>query len=313
MSGWLCLIENATHPFRITAFSEGKRTNLLVYIWTLTHGGGARRPRDEFRIQLTGILPPLERPADTVTLLLGWHEQASVFAGFDVQRHRSFSTRSPSVQIRFGAIEHASEIGISVHRKSNAEIAVAFTPEFFMDYAARHAELHGFAAHQQDLQILNEAVAAREATEADLGRVAGPRRRVIRTLAMRSRAVDFRKRVIEAYRQRCAICELQLELIEAAHIVPVEHPGSNDLTSNGISLCALHHRAYDNGLVAVAEDYRVLMSASATGRLDELSLDGGLESFRADLRNIILLPSSPAIRPNPDYLRIGMECRGWRP
>ena len=56
----------------------------------------------------------------------------------------------------------------------------------------------------------------------------------------------FKKHVYHIYDNRCAMCGIQLELIEAAHIVPHSHEAGSDDVTNGISLCALHHKAYED-------------------------------------------------------------------
>jgi putative restriction endonuclease len=115
--------------------------------------------------------------------------------------------------------------------------------------------------------------------------------------------------VLSAYEHHCAICDLQLNLLEAAHIIPVDSPGSNDLTSNGMSLCHLHHEAYDRGLVIVDEQYRVFINQR---RIKSLKQEGhlhGLDQFTKMLRPEIRLPDAAANRPRPEYLRRGMELR----
>lgn len=79
-SGWSPIIGSRTHPFELVAINDAERLSLVVYIWNITHGGGAARPADEYRIQLTGVVPPLVSRQDATTLLLGWAEEWSVFA-----------------------------------------------------------------------------------------------------------------------------------------------------------------------------------------------------------------------------------------
>jgi putative restriction endonuclease len=103
-----------------------------------------------------------------------------------------------------------------------------------------------------------------------------------------------------------------LNLIEAAHIVPVGAPDSNDLTTNGLALCSLHHKAYDNGLIGVREDYHILANNELINRLQELGVGSGGNTFLSLYCNRILLPSNRADWPNPNFLREGMRYRGWK-
>ncbi len=72
----------------------------------------------------------------------------------------------------------------------------------------------------------------------------------------------FRSAVVSSYHFKCAICELSIkDLLIASHIVPwAEKVESRADPSNGISLCALHDKAFDRGLMTVDQDHRILIS-----------------------------------------------------
>jgi putative restriction endonuclease len=76
----------------------------------------------------------------------------------------------------------------------------------------------------------------------------------------------FRAGVLSSYNYRCSFCDLeQKELLVAGHIIPWS--ANEDLRAdprNGICLCALHDKAFDRGLLAIAEDFSILVS----GRID---------------------------------------------
>ena len=93
------------------------------------------------------------------------------------------------------------------------------------------------------------------------------RRRMI--VFRRPRRLRFRRQVLQAYDERCAICEFDLRMndellgLEAAHIQWHSHLGP-DVASNGLALCLLHHRALDRGAVgleAKGDGFRVLVSS----------------------------------------------------
>jgi putative restriction endonuclease len=68
-------------------------------------------------------------------------------------------------------------------------------------------------------------------------------------------------RVVPAYSDQCAICRLkELRLLDAAHIVSDVETSGEPTVRNGLSLCAIHHRAFDQHLVGVAPDYTVHVS-----------------------------------------------------
>ena len=90
----------------------------------------------------------------------------------------------------------------------------------------------------------------------------------IRVKQLTNRAIrdrNFRKTVLKAYGERCAITGLRLingggrAEVEAAHIRPVEHDGP-DIVSNGIALSGTAHWMFDRGLVSLSNDLKILIS-----------------------------------------------------
>jgi len=80
-----------------------------------------------------------------------------------------------------------------------------------------------------------------------------------------SRSTAFRRVVIKAYDYTCAMSGLRVitpegrSAVVAAHIVPWSE-SQNDDPRNGLALSPLCHWAFDQGLLAVKTDYRVLVS-----------------------------------------------------
>ena len=83
-------------------------------------------------------------------------------------------------------------------------------------------------------------------------------RRVYITAAVRQRLHQraFRERVLEAYRHQCSFCRLRHEqLLDAAHIIGDTEPQGEPIVRNGLSLCKLHHAAFDAHFVGLRPDY----------------------------------------------------------
>jgi hypothetical protein len=76
-------------------------------------------------------------------------------------------------------------------------------------------------------------------------------------------------------------------------------------------LCRLHHGAYDNGLLGVQSDCRVIVNPENESRLAELRLDVGLAEFKARLPERITPPAVAETRPAPQNLIIGLRARRW--
>jgi putative restriction endonuclease len=85
---------------------------------------------------------------------------------------------------------------------------------------------------------------------------------------------QFRRAVLPAYQERCTICQLkELSLLDAAHIEPDVSPTGEPAISNGLSMCSIHHRAFDQDLVGISPDYRVHISARLLDEDDGPMLD----------------------------------------
>jgi putative restriction endonuclease len=84
------------------------------------------------------------------------------------------------------------------------------------------------------------------------------RRYVFREARVRVHQARFRARVVPAYGDRCAICRLKEgRLLDAAHITADIEETGEPVISNGLSLCSIHHRAYDHDLVGITPGYEV--------------------------------------------------------
>ena len=87
------------------------------------------------------------------------------------------------------------------------------------------------------------------------------RRYVVRETKVRVHQARFRGRVVPAYESQCSICRLkELRLLDAAHIISDVDQAGEPSIQNGLSLCAIHHRAFDQDLVGVSPDFVVHVS-----------------------------------------------------
>jgi putative restriction endonuclease len=310
--GWnvLYISDPAFHPLQLKIYRENESYKLRVYVWNLTHGGGKARPADEYRIQITGV-DHFEAEADGKTLILGWWAEGGVFAGFDFLKHSGVLGFSPSIQIREEALRKAAINGFSSWIKDNQEIAISFHPDFFVEYVRNLESLHSFGESEVDLGVLEDVIERpNEVNDALVQTVTQERQITVTNVKKKMRDNSFKARVLTSYRYKCAICSLQLKLVEAAHIIPVEHDGS-DLTSNGIALCVLHHRAFDRALITVNDGYQIIYNTSKIDKLREIGLDGGIDEFIQNLRAVIHLPPAIDDRPHIDFIRQANQIRGW--
>lgn len=109
----------------------------------------------------------------------------------------------------------------------------------------------------------------------------------------------FRRIVLRAYDERCAITGLKLingggrAEVEAAHIRPVEANGP-DIVSNGIALSGTAHWMFDRGLISFGNDLEILISRQVNDPV----------GIRAIINKSGRAPFLPRVsdRPHPHFL-----------
>lgn len=122
----------------------------------------------------------------------------------------------------------------------------------------------------------------------------------LRTIKQRLHQGAFRERVLKAYHEQCAFCRLKhLELLDAAHIVPDTDPQGEPIIQNGISLCKLHHAAFDSNIVGVRPDYVIEVRQDILTEKDGPMLKHGLVDLN---RKRIILPSPAKLSPDRQLL-----------
>lgn len=128
--------------------------------------------------------------------------------------------------------------------------------------------------------------------EQERGRVAILGSRIVRDRV-------FRKVVLRAYDERCAVTGLKLingggrAEVEAAHIRPVEFNGPDDVR-NGIALSGTVHWMFDRGLISLSDDLEVLVSRQANDANSIRALINPTGRAR--------VPTGPQQRPHPHFL-----------
>lgn len=126
------------------------------------------------------------------------------------------------------------------------------------------------------------------------------RRYAERLVRQRVHQRAFRARVMLAYETRCTICVLKkARLLDAAHIIGDRHAHGEAAVSNGLSLCKIHHAAYDQNLLGIRPDYRVEVNAALLEEVDGPMLLHGLQEMHG---RQIVVPRVKAQRPDPGRL-----------
>lgn len=309
LSGWQVLWLSYNHPAHARLIKGSARVEAWIHIWNVTPGGRPSTRPLERRIQPTGIGDHFRARAGMQTLILGWSEETQVFAAFDYQYHAGQIGSSPSIQTDLPALKAASQDGLGVFAKSTGEISIAIRPDMLGIYVEQRRLLHELGKDASQLNALRQMASDPLKIEPD--DLPASRRKVMSTALRLLRDHRFGETVLTAYAHRCAFCGVQLRLLDAAHILPVAHPDSNDMVTNGVALCALHHRAYDMALVTFDQTFAILVSHSMRIELAANGRDGGLAAFEAALSPALLLPQAQVNHPSPQMIRKANTLRGW--
>lgn len=194
----------------------------------------------------------------------------------------NFASLDPSLQAR--GIKGASNVS-----KLDREI----WNEFYSDWNKLPFESEVLLAKKSGTSIEQLL----EISENELPRQGKERERVVKT---RVNQAFFRKSILASYNYTCCITGLQeSQLLIAAHIRPWGEDEQNRLNPrNGLSINALHDKAFENGLITITEDYRIKIS-SALKKQDKSSFV--LEAFIRYENKDLILPSR--FLPDPEFLK----------
>ena len=132
-------------------------------------------------------------------------------------------------------------------------------------------------------------------------------RRQYVTAAVRQRLHQraFRERVLAAYRHECAFCRFRHEeLLDAAHIIPDKEPDGEPVVANGLSLCKLHHGAFDNYFVGVRPDYVIQVRPDILEENDGPTLVHGIQALHGKRMTVPRIRSN---QPDQEFLGVRFE------
>lgn len=295
------------NPFSFSI--DGREVTLFVA--NVSHA--RRSDPDEFRIQCPGDLPDelaARRATGDLVCILGYNADTDTFSAWDPERfvQRSRLTQRFSLYTRFSIHQRARADGFSVYRDASHQNVLSFRSEFMVSYVGNADVMH--QATDRALQNLVRAHRDTRSGVASRKLVSVAKRRIAVTHNQYARNPQFRENVREVYENRCAMCGVQLELIEAAHLIPHNHPKGLDIVSNGIALCTLHHRSLDTGLIYLDVNYNILINPVRRKYLVRMQRIDGFLQFRRQLSDTIALPHDPSDYPLRENIELGNQLRG---
>jgi putative restriction endonuclease len=118
---------------------------------------------------------------------------------------------------------------------------------------------------------------------------------------------SFRERVLHAYHEQCTLCKLRhAELLDAAHIIGDKEDIGEPIIQNGLSLCKIHHAAFDKNIIGINQDYQIKVRKDILEETDGPMLKYGIQFLD---NNKIILPKNK--KNWPDRERLGARFEGF--
>ena len=237
---------------------------------------------------------PLIVPPDRVPLLVGaWFEDAlldaaqPVFVLADARKREGLTTRH-SVFVRVDALVECVATGWSENVNSDGEVMPCFYPELLPAMAE--------AAAADVALPFDEVALAVEAAGVAAGADDSPIERSRRTVSSIIRDARFSRTVIAAYAGLCAMCGLDLGLVQGAHIYPASAPASPDEVSNGLCLCSNHHAAFDRHLIWIDPTTRAVKLSPEI--LEQAEVNESAAAFVASTLGALAEPTIDGAQPH---------------
>jgi putative restriction endonuclease len=116
---------------------------------------------------------------------------------------------------------------------------------------------------------------------------------------------SFRKRVLLAYHNQCALCKLKhAELLDAAHIIPDKEDSGEPIIKNGLALCKIHHAVFDKNLIGINPDYKIKVRKDILEETDGPMLKYGIQFLD---NNKLILPKNKKHWPDRERLEMRFD------
>ncbi len=93
-------------------------------------------------------------------------------------------------------------------------------------------------------------------------------------------------------------------LLDAAHIIPDKEEKGTPVINNGLSLCKIHHAAFDSYFIGVDPDYRIKIRNDLLDETDGPMLKYGIQELH---NRTIILPGNKKQWPDREKLEFRFE------
>lgn len=294
-----------------------------VHISYVHDSGNHRDNEDEVRIQISRTLIEQQRKqqdSGRQTAFIGFFEDGKTFVAWDPRHVFSLQAKTVvSVYARQSQRSRATNQSAAVHEFNakfleETSFAIALPSSALGFYLENIVHFHRIKTEEriQSLIESHEDVLADQPQgmtgQFDLDQ-GDERERFSYTRTAFPRDPRFSACVLAAYKRTCCICNRQLALVQAAHIIPHSEPDCPNTVINGLALCIEHHRLYDDALLLPGPGGRLVFNEERAEYLRQTNQERGLDEIAAKHGNRFRVPSEEELVPSNDYLQRGLDIR----
>jgi putative restriction endonuclease len=93
-------------------------------------------------------------------------------------------------------------------------------------------------------------------------------------------------------------------MLDAAHII-ADSTGGQPVVPNGLSLCKIHHAAFDQKIIGITPDYGVRVNQDVLNEVDGPMLKFGIQGFHG--QHLMKIPERRKDQPNREWLATRFE------
>ncbi len=104
------------------------------------------------------------------------------------------------------------------------------------------------------------------------------------------------------YKELCTFCHLRhIQLLDAVHIMPGGEDGGEPIVPKGLALCKIHHAAFDNNIVGINPDYKIIVREDILEEIDGSMLKYGIQEMHGQKN---ALPGKRTDQPDKERLLV---------
>ena len=250
---------------------------------------------------------------------VGYYKDGKTFVAWDynhvlkrpIETQRSFYARTKKIMFEKNNHIGFYKFSSRVLERYSFAIALPITKiGFYLQNIDKFHSLHGdeLKNYQESVDFPCEPIETGSGTKIEIGN--NEKRKYFEYISrVYPRDSKFRDRIMTAYDGSCCICGRQLDMVQAAHIIPHAHPEGDDSVNNGLALCVEHHYLYDSALLLLGPGRKLFFNEERAEFLEQIGQGEGVDEVRSKHDKEYSVPEGSEDQPSDENLEKGLEIR----